>query len=507
MQSTLNKLFKGSSITFGGVILGTAGQFVVRALIGRELGAEGYGILTLGLATLYFLSVFSTMAMDIGVARFIPFYFARNKFSKIAATLKVARKIVVIISTIIAIVLFLSSNYIALHLFAEPEVASILKIFALILPFFGVQLVQLGGLRGFKRMDYLTYTDQIARQTGLIIVALLTLLLSLSAFWVSVGYALVFLIVFGLTFYFLNGLLNRHIGKGNSDSGNEKTIVKNIFSFSWPLVASQQFAESRKRLDPILLGFLGSAQMVGIFNAALPISRIMQVILTSLNKIFLPSATELYAEGEMDELKKIYQLTSKWVFFLTLPLYLFLLIHAKEIIQIVFGQEYLSAEIPLMILSTGFFLNTISGSFGEMLIAIGRPKVNMLASALALAINVIANFIFIPIYGVSGAAIAAAFSLFSIILVGGGTLYYLLGIQPFTYGHLKGLLASILLIIFFILFNRGERAWFLLVVRSIVILGTSYILFIVQLYFYGAFEDEEKKMIKIFCLKIKERIF
>ena len=77
----------------------------------------------------------------------------------------------------------------------------------------------------------------------------------------------------------------------------------------------------------------------------------------------------------------------------------------------------------LRFLSVGFFINAISGSFGEYLQTYGKTKSILIISVTGTAVNFIFMILFIPKFGIVGAAIACTLTLSYISLIGNGILY------------------------------------------------------------------------------------
>jgi len=491
-QAVLNKLAKGTSITFGGVIVGVGAQFFVRIVLARSLGPQDYGRLMLGLSILYILSAFCKLGLDIGIARFIPQYITQRDFSRLKGTILSTTTFPFFLSSIIGIIVYFFSSPIALHIFNDLSLTVVIKVFALILPFFTTERVLVGGLRGFERMDYLTYTNQFTKQIGLVIITLLALWSGLTVFEVSIGYAIVFVAMFILGIYFLRKIILKY---KFWQSTKQTFTLKKMLRFSWPLIFSQQLSQFRKRADTLFLGYFTTSTLVGAFNVAMPLARLLQLVISAVNKALMPSASKLHAENKFEDLKKIYKLTSFWTFFLTFPIYLVIVFNARFIINLLFGAEYLKANITLIILATGFFINSASGSFGEIFIVLEKTKINLIISLIALCINVILNIILIPYIRLMGAAIAASFSLIIATSIGVSYLYTQTRLQPFYRNHLVVVITSIVIIPIasFVVANQYSLIRLLgLIIAIIVGMFINYKL----LNYFNLLKEEEKIIIR-----------
>ena len=102
--------------------------------------------------------------------------------------------------------------------------------------------------------------------------------------------------------------------------------------------------------------------------------------------------------------------TLRYVLMILMPLTLLVAATSKDIINILYTEEYISASGPLSILMVGFLFLTVFSIFASVVCAEGKPKYTMALSLLLVAISLILNRILIPIYGLSGAAYATLIS-------------------------------------------------------------------------------------------------
>ncbi len=489
-DSSSSTILKGASITLVGTVIGMGLKFLTRTFLARSLGPDQYGMVMIGVTVLYLLNSISSLGMGVSVARFIPMHQHQEAWSRIKGLLVGTTTGVAGIGVIVGGGLVIGAEAVAAFFFSNPDLAPLLRVFGVALPVFSIGTLFRGALRGFKRMDLIVYGEQGVRQVGLTIVAILALVGGIGAFGVSLGYLIVFLAMTMAFAILLWRFTPVHRRWRHYDS---KFAVGEVFNFSWPIVVSQQLSRTRQRADTLFIGYFATSASVGIFNVALPLAKLLQVVLSSINRIYMPSITSLYTAGKMDQLRSSYQRVARWTFYLTLPLYIVIIVNSEVLLTAVFGAEYSEGQTALIILATGFFVNAITGSFGETLIAAGKTHINMWMAVLAIVINIVLNVVLIPIIGVDGAAVAAAVSLSSIAATGGGYLYGKYGIQPFTRHHVKALLSAapalLLLLSLGSLVPTSWEIWTLpfVTVSMYVVLGTG-------LYLLDAFTTEEREI-------------
>ena len=102
------------------------------------------------------------------------------------------------------------------------------------------------------------------------------------------------------------------------------------------------------------------------------------------------------------------------------------------------GKEFTSGGLVLILVCVGYIVDSAVGSVGYMNIMTGHPEYNMYANGLAVAINIIGNYLMIPLYGMYGAAVMTAVALATHNICNFILMYTRLHIHPFSkyYAHM-----------------------------------------------------------------------
>jgi O-antigen/teichoic acid export membrane protein len=227
-------------------------------------------------------------------------------------------------------------------------------------------------------------------------------------------------------------------------------------------------------LNMVMLGFMASNSEKGYYFAAYNILLFATVPTTILQGAFFPNFSRRKTHEERDSLMKKYAMI---LFFVGSIMTVGLFTYADPVVRIAFGDNYIQTPWTLRILMTGAFFIYISIVYFSPLIAWGKEKTVILANAAGGIINISANFILIPKFGVYGAAAAAVLSEFAVLVVLMVIFYktmkklYLLQLLPFlaiagascaagyfamTAG-LNAILAGIGSLIIFVLLNFGFK--------------------------------------------------
>lgn len=101
-----------------------------------------------------------------------------------------------------------------------------------------------------------------------------------------------------------------------------------------------------------------------------------------------------------------YEKSFKYMFIIGLPIATGIYIFSDKIILLLYGKVYIESAIVLSILSGYLFLKFLNPVTGFTLMAINKQKSRLFSQGLSALLNIILNFILIPLYGFIGAAIA-----------------------------------------------------------------------------------------------------
>lgn len=190
------------------------------------------------------------------------------------------------------------------------------------------------------------------------------------------------------------------------------TIItyKNILFKSGPMAVSAASFLLMQSMDVLMLTKLTNYEIVAYYGAALKLTMIIAIVLASVNSVIAPQISEHYFSKKINLLKQNIKKGTRLIFVVTFPLIIGLALLPTFALSF-FGNDYISAKNSLLVLLIGQVINTFCGSVGIYLNMTGKQKIFQLILVTALLLNVILNYILIPIYGMVGAAIATSSSM------------------------------------------------------------------------------------------------
>ena len=442
VNESLRKIAKGTMIVFIGTIVGLLLGFVSRILLIRFTTQSEYGIYCLALTVVSIFVTISTLGLGEGSTRYIAYFRGKREEGNVRGVISSTIKIALAASAVLAAISFFISDFISVNIFHTPELSTPLKIFSISIPFTVLITVFIAIFRGFDRVDAKVYFQDILRPV-LFLLFLIAIVLFGQSF-IGVVYAYVLSIAITCVVFVIYLLKKSPLSIGKNSIANP--ITKELLFFSVPLLAVSMLMMVMSWTDTLMLGYFKTPDVVGVYNAALPLAQLIGIPMGALLLIYGPITTGLYAQNSVAEMGRNYAVITKWVFSATLPLFLLLFLFPDIVLNFLFGANYMLASQVLRILSLGFIIVNLLGPNGTTLVAIGKTKFLMWAIVAAAGTNIALNVALIPQWGIAGAATATTASITLHCMIRHVKVHAILGINPLTKNLLKPMISSISII-------------------------------------------------------------
>ena len=181
--------------------------------------------------------------------------------------------------------------------------------------------------------------------------------------------------------------------------------TKTIVTDSWPLLLSSIAVMIYMKIDQIMLGQMIGDEAVGIYSAAVRVSEVWYFVPMAIVASVFPAILEAKIRNEnlyYDRLQRLYDLMVWLAIAVALPM-TFL---SKTIITLLFGDAYGQAGAVLSIHIWAAVFVFLGVASGKWFLAENRQILNLQRTVIGAVVNVGLNFLFIPLYGVLGAAVA-----------------------------------------------------------------------------------------------------
>jgi len=157
-------------------------------------------------------------------------------------------------------------------------------------------------------------------------------------------------------------------------------------------------------VDIFMVGLMLDAESSGIYGIANRGGYIIAFIASAFAMVMMTRTSELHANKNISHLQSVFSSTSLLMLISSIIIFTGYLFFSETILGFV-GVEYLSAKIPLLILSLSQVLSAAFGPVGILLIMTGNQWRVIQWLATAILLNIILNLLFIPQFGINAAAV------------------------------------------------------------------------------------------------------
>ena len=189
----------------------------------------------------------------------------------------------------------------------------------------------------------------------------------------------------------------------------DKSMAINLLRDSWPLILSGLVIAIYMRIDQVMIKNMLSDAEVGYYAAAVKLSEAWYFIPMAICSSLFPSiinAKKMSKILYMSRLQKLYDILTWLAMAIAVPVTLF----STLIVSLLFGHEYIASAPVLTIYIWAGIPVSLGVASGQYLVNENLTKISFYRTLVGMIVNVILNFIFIPIYGIIGSAFATLIS-------------------------------------------------------------------------------------------------
>ena len=388
----------------------------------KQIGKSQYGLYTLAssLITLFLVD----FGLSSATARYVSKYHAEGNEDQVRNLLGTIYRLYLIIDAVIfaalaVVFFFLEIIYVKLTP-SELEQFKVVYIIAGLFNIVNFPFVTLNGiLTAYEKFIQMKLIDLI--QKVLVVVLMIIALLAGSGL-----YALVLVNAFvGIVTIVLKLIaIKRETDVSVNFSYSEKTLSKDIFSFSiWATVATlaQRLIFN---ITPTILGIVSNTAAIAVFGIVITIEGYAYTITGAINGMFMPKISRIYAEGNgSSEIVPLMISVGRFQYALNGLIIAGFAIIGKSFITLWMSPDYIDAYYGiLLVMIPGIFYNSMQIANTTMVVTKNvdlQAKVNVIMGI----VNVVLSFILSKRYGVIGAS-ASIFVAYMIRAVGLNVLYY-----------------------------------------------------------------------------------
>lgn len=360
--------------------------FITAPYLARTLLPEAIGINSYVSAVVQVFSLLGLLGLNNYSIREVAY--ARdnkNKLTKVFSELISLRFILLFITSIIYFIYAMLSEY---------KIYFLIQYIAVFSTFFDVSWLYIG-LEEFKVTVTRSFIVKIINVTSIFLFIKspddLGLFMVISTAYTVIGN---FILYFGV---------KKRVGKLVFKNLNIKKHIKPVLKLFLPYAASLVYLQMDKLMIKVLAP---NVSVVGFYDQAERIVKIPLALITALSNVMLPRISNEFIKKNNEQIKKYINTSIAFSLLLSIPLMFGVFSISSTMIPWFLGDNYLDV-IPIMMMLSPIvvFISLSSVTGTQYLTSVNDTKTLTKSYIFGAIVNLILNFIFIPIFSGVGAAI------------------------------------------------------------------------------------------------------
>jgi O-antigen/teichoic acid export membrane protein len=186
-----------------------------------------------------------------------------------------------------------------------------------------------------------------------------------------------------------------------------------------------------KFIDQLMVGHFLSENLVGIYATSAMMCVIMEIPFNSLERIAQPKISHAWHINDVAEVEKIYEKSSRYMFFVGAILFC-LLWSSVDFIFMYLPGEYHAGKIVFYIISFSSLFNLLTGVNSSVIMLSHKYFVASVLLFILLLVSISANYLLIESFGISGAAMATLIAIGTFNLLKYIYILFRFKMQPFS---------------------------------------------------------------------------
>jgi O-antigen/teichoic acid export membrane protein len=472
-QARLAEVARGSTLNLVGAAVSAITTVGVTVFVTRQFSKPVAGAFFTATSAFLIVEAVASLGANVGLVYFIARLRSLGEARRIPAIIRAGVIPVVVASLVLTAVMLLLAEPLAHVLLSghlgkgavsPGAVAQSLRALALTLTFAALLDTYLGISRGYRDMRPTVMVDKISRSlvqlAGVMIAAVAGSAALLAPLW-----ALPYVPAAAVAWLWVRRIRRKprassramlpdvppemaallalstpvpSVGRGGRRAANRQLANANprgFWQFTIPRGIASLAKISLQRIDIVLVAILRGPGEAAVYTAATRFLVVGQLGNMAISMAAQPRFTELFAIGDRRSANVVYQVTTAWLVLLTWPLY-WLAVSYGPLVLTVFGHSYRAGAPVMVILGLAMLLATACGQVDMVLITTGRSSWSLYNGLLAVGVNVGADLLLIPRYGITGAAIGWAIAIVVTNLLPLAQLAATIRLQPFGRGTL-----------------------------------------------------------------------
>ena len=252
--------------------------------------------------------------------------------------------------------------------------------------------------------------------------------------------------------------------------------VSSILKYSFLIIIAGSIAITLLDVDKVMLGHYIPIQEIAYYNVAIFIAAVITVPQRAMHQTLMPLSARYLNEKNFDALNNLYKKSSLNLFIIGGFIFLLIILNINELYYLI-PKEFSQGLFIVLIVSIAKLYDAILGSNNAILFNSDYYRMVLFFGVILVLVMILLNILFIPLYGINGAALATVLAIFMYNTTKLFFVYKKFKILPFSKNSLKiGVFILILTLLFYFwdfpfhsIINIGLKSILLFIIYTFVI--------------------------------------
>ena len=371
------------------MVLGLFGTVIVT----RHFSIEDFGVFTLILVFVSFLSQISTLGLELSISKFISGADNQTTQEQFFSTAVIVRLGAILLAILLA---WLGRPLLTL-LFGKSLLPGFFIFVPLLFALDSFRAFFASVLQGSFRFTKIGIADAIGSATYFVFLLVIVYKLNGNVTWLIFAKAISSLIacVAAFTFIPIKKSFSFHFD-----------AFKELMKFGYPLQINSILHFTFSRIDTIVIAaFLGPTE-VALYEVARKLPDYLRNLYGPFSSVYYPFISKRYAVDGQTRAKALMNEAVRFVAFVTLFGTAVAVVFGKEILQLLFSEKYLASVPVFILLMINLSIALVSNVMGTTLVAVGDTSKPMIINSFNAVASWVGSILLIPVYALIGAATA-----------------------------------------------------------------------------------------------------
>jgi len=251
------------------------------------------------------------------------------------------------------------------------------------------------------------------------------------------------------------------------------------------------------QLDILMLSFMDDSYAdaltgVAVYSIASYIVTLIQLPQRSLTQISVPIISHSIKTEDWSHVERLYKKVGLNQFVIGVFLFLGIWVNLENLYSFL-PAEYHKMDMVIIFLTAGRLFDMATSFNGELIMYSKFYRFNLWSGLLLIITGVATNIVFIPIYGISGAALATAVTIVFINILRTSFIFLKMGFLPFSKKMLAAIAIGIVVLAVHVVIPQLGSVYLNFLVRSALVV----LLYVPLLFFLNVSEDINNAILRI----------